>query len=570
MRIYAFLAATVVAIYFFLYGHLGGDALFFMLRLYNTKIHLFHEFSIPYFTPILCGGWLLAADPQSLLFTLFQPISLLFRDQYFALQLGMVLHSLIFAVGFTRWLSFFHVEQKLARELIGIIVVATGFWIIRTRVGHITVHGLAFLPWALYFMERLLQKREFSWREIGICLAWLVPTLFLMVNSGMYAAQVGLPLALGRLLMAIIDIRKDGVKPFARMLGVMGVATLAGILISAPRIFALTQVVMKNFPREDTILGTVGGLRAVVVMLFRALFDPRIVTEPLHSPYFGHWHEWSNYVGIVIGLLAVLGLVTAGRKLFSSALLGLVLACVIEALFLRNGDATILLRKIIPPFKAFIFIHRGMIVYAIVTLAWASLGLNFLLNQKFKFARPLAIACAVLALFELGYVFANGPHLVATKDAVFNSSFAIPEKFTAHSEPVPGSKEIFKPVGEGRGFVYCEDPVLGHGGQRKKMQTKPESVYSEIEPAHYNMNDLSTIFSEKGRDAYYERNPWPLWPVDRKEQFERFLEYKQPLPKLPILRTAEWIALITLMVYLMLLGMVVSDAWHQRKTKPSA
>ena len=62
-----------------LFNDPDGDFGFVSSQLYWTKAHLLNSLEFPYFTPALCGGFLLGAEPQNTIFTLLQLIYFLLR-----------------------------------------------------------------------------------------------------------------------------------------------------------------------------------------------------------------------------------------------------------------------------------------------------------------------------------------------------------------------------------------------------------------------------------------------------------------------------------------------------------
>src|SRR5262249_12965210 len=120
----------------FLTSHLGGDATMFITHLYLNKIHLAHEWSIPYFTPAVCGGFTLAADAQNPLFTLAQPISLMLSDQDLALRISAWFYTVILGLGFFRWLRWFGVKESGPRAMASVILALNGWWVSHLKQGH--------------------------------------------------------------------------------------------------------------------------------------------------------------------------------------------------------------------------------------------------------------------------------------------------------------------------------------------------------------------------------------------------------------------------------------------------
>ena len=78
----------LVGIIYFLIPFGGDGTAVVVPHFALLRFHLLNEIAIPYFTPLKCAGWLLAAHPKNLLFTTFAPLALLIPNSYTAVKMA--------------------------------------------------------------------------------------------------------------------------------------------------------------------------------------------------------------------------------------------------------------------------------------------------------------------------------------------------------------------------------------------------------------------------------------------------------------------------------------------------
>lgn len=490
-----------------------GDFSFFLPQIYLTHIHLSRSWEYPYFTPALCGGLVLGADPQSMIFSIYQVVTWIFSNPYSAIQISNILVALIFASGFYFWLDFLGVKDRNLRIFACALLVLSGFWTSHFKYTHLSLHGICYVPWIMVCVERSLSSKS---RFLG-SLLYLTALLFLLINSGYVGLQILIPLFLGRVSSAIYYSGRTFFRDHGRLIILLCSSSAFALILSAGRLSAIFQITMAAFPREMDIYGTVRDNFRFVTTVFSSLFDFSILSAQPNHPDWGGWWEWTSYMGLLSLPLGLYGLFELRKTQRNAPILGFVLGVGLAALMIRTGFVARALRAVFPILGSISWYQRGMILIVMFWCFLISLGLQRLLRQGMRvWFLPVILVLIISDLFFAYYrtnLFFNFPSATA------RMTYPIPERMTGFVEKWETNYENLQEVfGKGLFFPasFCYNPVVGYTGQK---------FHSQVKDGTLNLNDVGTLFSSP--PDYYGDKPWPLWPPDRSTELQQFLEFKQ-------------------------------------------
>lgn len=161
-------------------SYIGHDYSHYLARLYIGTDHFWKNgFSIPHFTPYLCGGIPLFADPQSIYFSLEQWLAF-FLPALTATRLMTAVFVLLGYGGFEKLLKeIFAVRNSVA--ILGAVAFAlNGFSFENLYVGHITHAAFFLAPWLLYAffsLARAVDGRHY-WKSVLLMALVLIYTFY--------------------------------------------------------------------------------------------------------------------------------------------------------------------------------------------------------------------------------------------------------------------------------------------------------------------------------------------------------------------------------------------------------
>ena len=297
-----------------------GDFSFVETQLFWTKVHLLHSFEFPYFTPALCGGFLLGAEPQNTIFTLVQLIYVFVADTSLAYRLGVFVYAMFCAAGTARLFRALGVHLQTSQAIGGLLVVCSGFVVLRSKFGHVGALGIWILPWLMVEAISLStgdssKIRLFSpvWWSRVVRHAAMV---FILINSGHFWPLPSLFL-LGPIFVASgwKIFRERGLREFVLAISPVFFGAILSLAMSALRFAAIFTFAVQAFPRGVGIFGVIGDTRLLIVTMLRSLFDFTVITSHEHSGMLGGFHEWSAYMGLLSLPLGLIGIVSAKPKI---------------------------------------------------------------------------------------------------------------------------------------------------------------------------------------------------------------------------------------------------------------
>ena len=495
----------------------GGDFSFVETQLFWTKVHLLHSFEFPYFTPALCGGFLLGAEPQNTIFTLVQLIYVFVADTSIAYQLGVSVYAMFCAAGTARLLRALGVHLQTSQAIGGLLVVCSGFVVLRSKFGHVGALGIWILPWLM--VEAIsLSTADYSDTRLFSPVWWSrvvrhAAMVFILINSGHFWPLPVLFL-LGPLFVASgwKIFCERGLRELVLAISPVVFGAFLSLAMSALRFAAIFTFAVQAFPRGVGIFGVIGDTRLLIVTMPRSLFDFTVITSHEHSDMLGGFWEWSAYMGLLSLPLGLIGIVSAKPK--TKWFYCLLVASVFQFVLTRTTHFGELIRTLVPALREISWFYRDIIVYVFTVSFFVALGVDRLSRGT---SLPIAaiISCLLICDFAIVYIVSGtwSPVKEATVDIISM------ERVFAH-KGTNQAKFVYNRIG-------CYNPILGYTGGSYHSQVVNGLILEEKTKGFYNMNDVRALFSPQGRTGIYSSEPWPLWPVADRNVLDEFLMFKQ-------------------------------------------
>jgi hypothetical protein len=565
------IVAVIAAVLLFYYTGPTGDIILWVRPLFLNKLHLLREWKWPYFTPAICGGFLLAADPQNPMFTIYQLLSPFFTNQYTVIQVGKFLTTLIFASGMTLWLEEFGIKNLRARIYTAFIIVTSGYWIIQYSIAAIPMDSLSFLPWLFWAAEKLL-KHKASRQQVLRWIATVALFSFLLLNIGQHWFQFVFLYIVGRVVAELLFrlLKKPSSPHIIQTIGIFGASVALALLMSSHRIGSIVFYAVMHFPREIGITQIFGSIRYELVVLARALFDSRIITQHLTDKHLGGWWEWTAYLSIFSLVPIAIGLSKIKSFKNKICFAGMGITVILQLLFCRYGELVEAYRRYVPGVKNMSWYFRGRILVVYLLAVLIAKGFEVLLSGPKKYSRILAALAVLLCVGSVSeqlFTYYRGEVLGVGDWRYKTSDFKYPEKLTAFetSEKILEKREIYH-LSQGVGEAGCYDPpLLGYKNEYFKSQVKAGPIETPANDRYANISDVPKIFGPSGLGGYYKSVAWPRWPKSDRDGLNRFLEFRQVTEPPFLLKVLSAMSMLGFLIFIGLWTKVVLD-WKKRRT----
>ena len=533
----------LVGIFYFLIPFGGDGTAVVVPHFALLRFHLLNEIAIPYFTPLKCAGWLLAAHPKNLLFTTFTPLALLIPNSYTAVKMAHAIHTLAFVTGLYAWFRWFGVKNQIARLFAAVLISFSGYWILKTIGGAQDIlYGSALAPWIMVVIEKLLSEQPKT-RSTYLGLFVVLTGLFVLLVNSVYWLWIVLPLLVARVIIEVLCLRRRRERSVLTGFGVMLLSSVLAVLLSAPALAGVYEYSMQAFPRNAEHFQVIGDTRFLFEMLVRSFFDSRIVVENLHDGALGSRNEYANFIGVISLPLMAAGLFRLKNLLRSRAFRGLVVAAIFQVLLVRTTHVADLARMVLPVLSSLTWYWRGSINLLLLYVVVVAAGAEFLLSKR---QRVLTLACftmMALNLGELGLVYNRADILSLEKPDFFANTINSEEYF---SQPV-------SPHSMNTGWqMWCWDTLTCYQSEFNHSLAKGGPVF--LQDGSINMVDIRVLFGAAGKGGYFKDHTWPLWPASDREELEKFLNFKQIMPipfRLQMINSVSailWIGYLTLIL----------------------
>jgi len=492
------------------------------------KKHLLSEFSFPYFTPSRCGGFLLAADGQVYIFSLYPLVHFFVPHVVWSMKITNLLLSIILATGMYQWLFYLGIKSRAARFFTGFIISISGYWVFHlTNDGtQLHVQSFAYIPWILVHMEKLF-IRDFSFDRTTIKTGlWLTLCLFLMGNGGYFWLQYFPYIFLGRLIAELISPYDGRLEAFKKI-GFILFCFMSAILLSWPHLGGVIEFEGARFLRNGTGFIPNYGIIWKNKPLFRGIFfslfgEKHVIKGDGHWAIGGIW-EYSNFIGSMALIPVLIGILRIKKVLKSKLFWTMVFASLVQFAFVRTHVTADLLRAAFPFFKSLTHYWRGSASFVLSISIFMALGYEFFFQSRHKALVFVGIFLMIFHLTEIHFVYQH--RLKFKIDPINNPSI---------SEIGKEYKSLPDVCEKHGGCELCH--LFGYDYWGKipgPLSFDPKkSVYDSGQEGYYNMHDIKELFSPDKPKNYYMTHKWPLWPKTDQADFEKFIRYKQvyPLP----------------------------------------
>jgi hypothetical protein len=382
-------------------GYVGHDYSGLMPRFLATYYWFLNNglFSIPWFSPSMCGGTLLFAHPQDMYFSIPQFLSFLF-DPLTATWLSF----LVFAImGF--WGFYFLLRKLFACSYWVALLGATlflfnGFYAYRMVVGHVNFQGFALLP-LLAVLLVWQQTKPFNIKHDFP----LLLTAALLFSSVFYAAGAHLLLPMGLTLLAIGLIHAIKYGYFSIYLLRLSVFLGIVLLLSAAKL-SVAFATLGHLSREAYPLPGFAHLFDAFWVPFKALFIDTWTWE-VSKPLFANsrWridqHEMEFGITFIPLIFLLIGLrylwILKGKQwLYFAGLIGILLIPVMVNFYTPEWNHVL---KQIPIIKNSSNLVRWYLIYIPVFIVMAMIVFDRLkLDVEVKAIASLVFITWVIAI----------------------------------------------------------------------------------------------------------------------------------------------------------------------------
>ncbi len=511
------------------------------------RTHLLNDFTLPYITPTRCGGWLLLADAQSIIFSIYTIFCYIIPNNVWACKIVNFLISIFFSLGLCIWFKRIGIVDKNTWLFSSLLVIFSGSWLYHMSTGGIWMHGLAYMPWIMIIIEKLLVIKPCLERHYVALLLLLTALFFLLINSGYMWMQAFIPIIAYRFIVELIFSKKDVFRQSQR-LGIIILTGLFAILLSLSRLGGVYEFQATKFPRGGDGIAphyqVIGHTIYLLEMLFRSFFDSSIVVHRQSHFSLGSMNDYTNFIGIAAIIPLLLGLFEIKKLLRNKIFLTILLASIGHLLVLRTTHVGDLVRMIMPFFKSITWHWRGNMVLVLLVCIFIACGYTMIFRSKWKYVRYLGIALMFINLGEIVYANRN---FITFPDPPIT---ALLQEF-----PVPPPKPLQTH------YTWCMlGCIFGYGHEFPEQLSISSNmggggtILDNANPEFFNMHDVRKLFGPEANGGYYVTHKWPLWPKKDLAEFEKFINYKQVVPFPPRLKVMIFICVIAWIIYLLCIG----------------
>lgn len=292
------------------HGYITGSTIppWDFLGSYNTDAYVWWTQG-SFFAPIDWSTSAWAGYPAALVLqnsAWYLPVGIASLFGPFTLHSAAILGALHVAFGSLG--TYFLVRSMKTTFVVGLLATAAGFFAVGyfSNAEHVDItRGYALMPWAL-----LALSSRWPWKK-----AWSIPLAALVLWQTVTGIYPGMLIALGYVGIVWVIFWQLIERPrFVKYLLPMGLASLAAILLSLPRLlpYALLQGgVTAGLPETSrltpTSIGTLlfgyGATSLPNDISMRSFFIPAAI---LALALFARWHDRTTKAGLAIGVPAVL------------------------------------------------------------------------------------------------------------------------------------------------------------------------------------------------------------------------------------------------------------------------
>jgi len=512
-------------------------------------------FSIPHFTPGLCGGIPLLADPQSMVYSLPQ-LYFYFLDGIKAIHLTVMTFAAIGYFG-----MYFLLRERFdccrAAAFFGAaIFLFNGFFIERMSAGHATFHSFMVIPAIAYVCLSL--RLSIAATGGGILFAYMVLSggVVIVPVAGAAVFSIGL----------ISGMRQGRIGWF---LAGLTLAALVGMCVAALKLLPALAY-LAEFPRDSYLLPGFSNLWESARIAFKLLFFNAAHIEAALGLVNVQWllgrHEFEYGVSPVPLLVILIAAVfylsrrdlldrlrSFGRSGAGIAVL-LLLVLMIPLILNVYGQGWNAFLKTVPLIKNSTSLVRWFALYIPVIAVVAALALNGL--EVRSSVKAIVAGLAGLAIFVTNWQDFSGhqysqpydPTQILAASAALRAGEAVPEireitMFKSKGSQPGGAEERNGDLAFGSSQLLCSEPLFGY-----RLEFFP---WGTIKPgAITGVTDGFLNFKNPACYLYAAENscqPGGQFTVDQAKEAREFASYQPFRWERPIRqRLAEYVSIISL------------------------
>ena len=250
----------------------------------------------PFWNPYIGGGNILFAHPEVPVLNPLFGLLLIFGP-----LTGLKLQVLV--VYFIGMAGFYKLARQLGISFWGSLLPPSVFMLssyltLHFVAGHVPFHYFCALPWLLYFYKKSLDRPLHILSAGGVA-------AFMILGSG-----AAVPLLFSLFFLFLFSLFDIGQKHKFRPPFFAVLAGLCGILFAAVKFFPMFDYLVRHpWIPERTVQTT--PLWILPDMFFN--FNQSVFADHIQG-YFWGWHEYGAFIGLVVALLAIIGLIVRFKK----------------------------------------------------------------------------------------------------------------------------------------------------------------------------------------------------------------------------------------------------------------
>ena len=524
-----------------LYGH---DFEQFIPNLIFGKIWFHKHFlSIPWFTPTLCCGMPSFPDPQSMFYSIYQIVFLLFNP-IISVKIIFFLLSLVAFYGMFALLRSFGFA-KYTSLVCATLFLFNSFFIYRSIVGHLAYLSYVFVPLYCFFLIKSYEKRQEKLSILYLVLSSIIFANFFYSGSGPIILIIFASILTIVFFYYLINKNLNFFYKFLQSL-------LFGFSISLSKIFS-SLFFLSNFPRQYSPTEFTSFLSYIKIFFSSFFFkvDENFFNENVISMIpFGR-HEMEYSLGIV-PILCFFLIFLIGKKNLKENLSNLKLIVLLFAIFIipvilnLNFLGQYYLISKIPIISSTWVQFRWMAIYIIpIIIISGFLIEKARISEKYK--KYLSLCFIIIIIFQ-NALTDNSNY---TKNASYNisDSFLFNKKLDEGFEPdivgpslllnKDGSLKKITNRNDAFYFSYssltCYQPIYGYGLENlngKNIKFYSKRILGDGSILYYsNKKDKNKItFFNPACFLFPKENdclPGDIFNSEDYENLEKFLSFEK-------------------------------------------
>lgn len=540
--------------------------------------------SIPWFTPGICGGMPYYANIQTMYLSLPQFLTIVFGPTL-ALKLTFLVFAASGLIGTYFLLRVRYQTSDWAAVTGAILFLFNGFFAFRLLAGHLTFHAFMLAPIVAYAILGARQDGR-PWRS---CVTpWVVAAALLiayMVQSGMVHALP--PLMAGLLVFILIHALVLHSSPWISIARLLAASSVA-LLLSVSKLTAGIAF-LGEFPRNMLPLIGFDGLGRTLLIAFKSVFIFPSLVEGTDWIRNNAWYPGENvilpfheyaYTVTFIPLLVILASLPWGAKRIwfiaskpgfagKLAIGALVLAILAVPIFLNwHSPAWTAFLKSVPVLKSSSTLIRWFSLYVLVSVV-----VTALIVDRFSLIKSLAPLIAVVTLgiavgfnFVISAAYVEHPNYVDNKydlttlERAYRQarSGGVPSvtriDWARLTETAPWSRQRDRndSLATGGSQAMCYEPMFGHRLEEYPFgDLRAGSVFQSVNDTINIKNPACMLFPVANGCR-----PGDQFRMTEIEQARQFLSYRRFSFEMPWhQQVANFVSLATLLLAFAALGL---------------